>query len=202
MKDVKRHNPEFIRTEVLNLSIEVFADKIGVSKSSYQRMKSESYDTEYYFAPLQKACELANISLDVFATQYLTKELYKKYKGKHGYKKTPAIVLSKKQWLAVLLFGVIILGFVLSENIVSRDLENVQSQPVNIEEEVQEEIPVKSLDIPEQSAIYYWTNKPGGSYHLNRNCPIIKRKDNIESGPIENAYKKQKFDPCDFCIIE
>lgn len=196
MKDVKRHNLEFIRTEVLNLSIEIFADKIGVSKSSYQRMKSESYDAEYYFAPLQKACELANISLDVFATQYLTKELYKKYKGKHGYKKTPAIVLSKKQWLAFFLLGVVILGFVLSGIIANEDLETVQSQPLNVEMEIQEEVTLESNNI------YYWTDKSGGSYHAKRNCPVIKRKDNVESGSIEAAYKKQKFDPCDFCIIE
>ena len=78
MKDILRHNLEFVRTEVLDVSIENFAKEIGVSKSSYQRMKSENYNSEYYFFSIQKACVLADVSIDIFSTQNLTKEIYEK----------------------------------------------------------------------------------------------------------------------------
>lgn len=190
MREVQRHNFEFIRTEVLNLSIEEFADKIGVSKSSYQRMKSQNYDAEYYFSPIQKACELADISLDIFTKQYLTKELYKK-----RHKRTQAIVLSKKQLLAFFLFGIVI--SCVSLGIVAKDIVHTDQAPsANILPEV------ASSDAYELNNVYYWTDKDGGSYHANRNCPIIKNRNNIESGSIEDAQKKKKSDPCDFCVIQ
>lgn len=192
MREVQRHNFEFLRTEVLGLSIEEFADKIGVSKSSYQRMKSENYDAEYYFSPIQKACELADVSLDVFAKQYLTKELYKK-----RHKKTQAIVLSKKQLLAFLLFGVVISGGVLLVFFISH---TNQVASANILPQIQTE--AVSSDAYESSDVYYWTDRDGGSYHANRNCPIIRSKNNIESGSLENAHQKKKYDPCDFCVIQ
>lgn len=191
MREVQRHNFEFIRTEVLGLSIEEFAEKIGVSKSSYQRMKSESYDAEYYFSPIEKACELADISLDMFSRQHLTRELYKK-----RHKKTQAIVLSKKQLLAFFLFGIFISGGVL---LVFLSSHKNQVASANISPQIQTE--VASLDAYESSDIYYWTDREGGSYHSNRNCPIIKSRNNIESGTLNDAYKKEKFDPCDFCVI-
>ncbi len=193
MREVQRHNFEFIRTEVLNLSIEDFADNIGVSKSSYQRMKSKNYDAEYYFSPIQKACVLADISLDLFSTQYLTKELYKKHKGIHRHKRTLAIVLLKKQLLAFFLFGIIILcvtlGIVFYTN---------QAYSLNVSTE--EKFTLSNTN--EANDIYYWTDKEGGSYHLNRNCPIIKNRNNIEFGTLESAQKKKKCDPCDFCVIQ
>jgi len=187
MREVQRHNFEFLRTEILNLSIEEFADKIGVSKSSYQRMKSQNYDAEYYFSPIQKACELADISIDMFSTQQLTKELYK-----NRHKKTQAIVLSKKQLLAFLLFGIVISGGVL---LVFFTSHTNQTPSANILPEV------ASSDAYEINDVYYWTDKVGGSYHSNRNCPTIKSRNNIESGTLNDAYKKEKFDPCDFCVI-
>lgn len=193
MRDVQRHNFEFIRTEVLKLSLEDFADNIGVSKSSYQRMKSKNYDAEYYFSPIQKACVLADISLDLFSTQYLTKELYKKHKGMHRHKRTLAIVLSKKQLLAFFLFGIIILcvsvGIIFYAN---------RAYSLNISSENES---ISSV-INESNNIYYWTDKEGGSYHLNRNCPIIKNRNNIEFGTLDSAQKKKKCDPCDFCVIQ
>ena len=51
---------------------------MGVSKSSFQRMKSKNYDAEYYFSPIEKVCELADILLDVLLKQDLTKEIYNK----------------------------------------------------------------------------------------------------------------------------
>ena len=188
MKEVQRHNFEFLRTEVLNLSIEEFADKIGVSKSSYQRMKSKTNDAEYYFSPIEKACELADISLDIFTKQYLTKELYK-----NRHKKTQAIVFSKKQLLAFLLFGVVISVGVL---LVFFTSHTNQAPSANVLPEV------ISSDAYELNNVYYWTDKDGGSYHANRNCPIIKSRNNIESGSIKDAQKKKKFDPCDFCVIK
>lgn len=186
MREVQRHNFEFLRTEILNLSIEEFADKIGVSKSSYQRMKSQNYDAEYYFSPVEKACELADISLDIFTKQYLTKELYKK-----RHKRTQAIVLSKKQLLAFLLFGIVISGGVL---LVFFTSHTNQAPSANILPEV------ASSDAYELNNVYYWTDKDGGSYHANRNCPAIKSRNNIESGSLEDAGEKKKFDPCDFCV--
>lgn len=192
MREVQRHNFEFIRTEVLDLSIEEFADKIGVSKSSYQRMKSENYDAEYYFYPIQNACELADISLDVFSNQYLTKELYK-----NRHKKTQAIVLSKKQLLAFFLFCAVVSGSVLL--IFFASYTN-QTSSANILPQIQtEEV---SSDAYKSSDVYYWTDKDGGSYHANRNCPIIKSRNNIESGTLNDAKKKKKFDPCDFCVFQ
>lgn len=192
MREVQRHNFEFIRTEVLDLSIEEFADKIGVSKSSYQRMKSENYDAEYYFSPIQKACELADISLDVFSKQYLTKELYK-----NRHKKTQAIVLSKKQLLAFFIFCIVIsctsVGMVTKEK-----MHHDQTVSANVSPEVKS----ASSTMFESNNIYYWTDKEGGSYHVNRNCPIIKNRNNIESGVLENARQKKKFDPCDFCVVK
>lgn len=192
MREVQRHNFEFLRTEILNLSIEEFADKIGVSKSSYQRMKSENYDAEYYFSPIQKACELADISIDMFSTKYLTKELYKK-----RHKKTQAIVLSKKQLLAFLLFGVAVSGSVLFVFFTSH---TNQVASANILPQIQTE--VASPNMYEPNDIYFWTDKFGGSYHSNRNCPIIKSRNNIESGLLEDAKEKKKFDPCDFCVVQ
>lgn len=192
MREVQRHNFEFIRTEVLRLSLEEFADKIGVSKSSYQRMKSKNYDAEYYFSPIQKACELADISIDMFSTQHLTKELYKK-----RHKKTQAIVLSKKQLLAFFLFGVVISGGVLLEFFISR---TNQVASANILPQIETE--VASLDAYESSDVYYWTDRECGSYHANRNCPTIKSRNNIESGSLEDAVKKKKIDPCDFCVVQ
>ncbi len=191
MREVQRHNFEFLRTEILNLSIEEFADKIGVSKSSYQRMKSKSYDAEYYFSPIQKACELADISLDIFSKQYLTKELYK-----NRHKKTQVIVLSKKQLLAFFLFCVAVSGSVL---FVFLSSHKNQVASANILPQIQTE--VVSSDAYELNNVYYWTDKDGGSYHANRNCPMIKNRNNIEAGVLENAQKKKKFDPCDFCVI-
>lgn len=192
MREVQRHNFEFIRTEVLDLSIEDFADKIGVSKSSYQRMKSKSYDAEYYFSPIQKACELADVSLDVFAKQYLTKEIYKK-----AHKKTQAIVLSKKQLLAFFILGVMIscvsFGIVAKENIHSDQVSSANISP---------EVKSPSSTMLESNNTYYWTDKEGGSYHLKRECPTIKNRNNIESGSLEDAQKKKKFDPCDFCVVK
>lgn len=190
MREVQRHNFEFLRTEILNLSIEEFADKIGVSKSSYQRMKSENYDAEYYFSPIRKACELADVSLDVFAKQYLTKELYKK-----RHKKTQAIVLSKKQLLAFFLFCVVILGGVL---LIFFTSHTNQVASANILPQIQTE--VVSSDAYEINDVYYWTDKVGGSYHSNRNCPTIKSRNNIEEGLLEDAQKKKKYDPCDYCV--
>lgn len=192
MREVQRHNFEFIRTEVLGLSIEEFADKIGVSKSSYQRMKSKSYDAEYYFSPIEKACELADISLDIFTKQYLTKELYK-----NRHKKTQAIVLAKKQLLAFFLFGVIISGGVL---LVFLSSHKNQVASANISPQIQTE--VASSDAYESSDIYYWTDREGGSYHSNRNCPTIKSRNNIESGTLNDGQRKKKFDPCDFCVVQ
>lgn len=192
MREVQRHNFEFIRTEVLGLSIEEFADKIGVSKSSYQRMKSENYDAEYYFSPIQKACELADISLDIFSKQYLTKELYK-----NRHKKTQEIVLSKKQFLAFFLSCVVILGGVLLAFFASY---TNQASSANILPQIQTE--VTSPNMYEPNHVYYWTDKEGGSFHLNRNCPTIKSRSNIESGTLNDAYKKEKFDPCDFCVVQ
>lgn len=192
MREVQRHNFEFIRTEILHLSIEEFAEKIGVSKSSYQRMKSENYDAEYYFSPIQKACELADVSLDIFAKQYLTKELYK-----NRHKKTQAIVLSKKQLLAFFLFIVIIFFVLLiitakqishaSKDSSAHISANAESSPSSMHE---------------SSNIYYWTDKEGGSYHSKRNCPVIKNRSNIEEGLLEDAQKKKKYDPCDFCVVQ
>lgn len=191
MREVQRHNFEFLRTEILNLSIEEFADKIGVSKSSYQRMKSENYDAEYYFSPIQKACELADVSLDVFAKQYFTKELYKK-----RHKKTQAIVLSKKQLLAFLLFGVVILCALFG--IVGKQTSHADQVPtVSVLPEVE-----SSSVVHESNSIYYWTDRDGGSYHANRNCPTIKSRNNIESGSLDDAREKKKFDTCDFCVIQ
>lgn len=191
MREVQRHNFEFLRTEVLDLSIEEFADKIGVSKSSYQRMKSENYDTEYYFSPIQKACELADVSLDMFSTEYLTNELYKK-----RHKKTQVVVLSKKQLLAFFLFGVVILC-ALFETTGKQTSHAGQVPPVSVLPEVK-----SSSVVHEPNNIYYWTDKVGGSYHTNRNCPTIKSRNNIESGSLDNAREKKKFDPCDFCVIQ
>ena len=56
--------------------------------------------------------------------------------------------------------------------------------------------------INELNNIYYWTDKEGGSYHLNRNCPIIKNRNNIEFGTLDTAQKKKKCDPCDFCVFQ
>lgn len=191
MREVQRHNFEFLRTEVLKLPIEEFADKIGVSKSSYQRMKSESYDAEYYFSPIQKACELADISIDMFSTKYLTKGLYKK-----RHKKTQSIVLSKKQLLAFFLFGIIILCALFG--IVGKQISHADQAPtVSILPEVK-----SPSVVHESNSIYYWTDKVGGSYHSNRNCPTIKSRSNIESGALNDAYKKEKFDPCDFCVVQ
>ena len=191
MREVQRHNFEFLRTEVLGLSIDEFADKIGVSKSSYQRMKSENYDAEYYFSPIQKACELTDVSLDMFSRQYLTKELYKK-----RHKKTQAIVLSKKQLLAFLLFGVVILCALFG--IVGKQISHADQVPlVSVLSEVK-----SSSVVHESNNIYYWTDRVGGSYHTNRNCPTIKSRNNIESGSLDNAREKKKFDPCDFCVIQ
>jgi len=197
MREVQRHNFEFIRTEVLNLSIEEFAYKIGVSKSSYQRMKSKDYSAEYYFSPIQKACKLADIPIDMFATQIFTKEFYEKYKGIHRYQKTPAVVLSKKQLLAFFLFGIIAVCVLLGI-VVKHSLYNNQAFSANIssEDKYISEMVYKSNNI------YYWTDKEGGSYHLNRNCPTIKNRNNIESGILEEAQKREKFDPCDFCVIK
>lgn len=192
MREVQRHNFEFIRTEILNLSIEEFADKIGVSKSSYQRMKSENYDAEYYFSPIQKACELADISLDIFSTQYLTKELYK-----NRHKKTQAIVLSKKQLLAFFTFGIII-SCVSFGTVAKEKIHNDQASSANISSEGKS----PSLTMYESNNIYYWTDKEGGSYHLDRNCPMIKSRNNIEAGVPKDAQAKKKFDPCDFCVIK
>ncbi len=190
MRELQRHNFEFIRTEILHISVEDFADKIGVSKSSYQRMKSDKYNTAYCFSPIQKACELADISLDLFSKQFLTKELYKK-----RHKKTRAIVLSKKQLLAFFVFGVI-LAF-LSFGVVAKEkIHNDQVFSTNILPEV------KSSVVYESEGIYYWTDKEGGSYHANRNCPIIKSRSNIESGTPNDAQKKKKYDPCDFCVVQ
>ena len=190
MREVQRQNFEFIRTEILHLSMEGFAEKIGVSKSSYQRMKSENYDAEYYFSPIQKACELADVPLDIFAKQYLTKELYK-----NRHKKTQAIVLSKKQLLAFFLFGIII--SCVSLGIVAKDIVHTDQAPsANVLSEV-ESVPSTMY---ESNNIYYWTDKEGGSYHANRKCPMIKNRNNIEAGVLENAQKKKKFDPCDFCV--
>lgn len=191
MREVQRHNFEFLRTEILNLSIEEFADKIGVSKSSYQRMKSESYDAEYYFSPIQKACELADVSLDLFSAQPLTKELYK-----NRHKKTQAIVLSKKQLLAFFLFGIAILCALFG--IAGKQISHAdQVPPVSVLPEVK-----SSSVVHESNNIYYWTDKVGGSYHANRNCPTIKSRNNIESGSLENAQQKKKSDPCDFCVVQ
>ncbi len=192
MREVQRHNFEFIRTEVLGLSIEDFADKIGVSKSSYQRMKSENYDAEYYFSPIRKACELADISIDMFSTQQLTKEIYK-----NRHKKTQAIVLSKKQLLAFFLFGIFISGGVL---LVFLSSHKNQVASANISPQIQTE--VVSSDAYEINDVYYWTDKVGGSYHSNRNCPIIKSRNNIESGSLKDAEEKKKFDSCDFCVVQ
>ncbi len=191
MREVQRHNFEFIRTEVLGLSIEEFADKIGVSKSSYQRMKSENYDAEYYFSPIQKACELADISIDMFSTKQLTKKIYK-----NRHRKTQEIVLSKKQLLAVFLFCVAVSGSVL---LVFFTSHTNQVASANILPQIQTE--VASPNMYEPNDIYFWTDKVGGSYHANRNCPTIKSRSNIESGTLNDAYKKEKFDPCDFCVI-
>lgn len=188
MREVQRHNFEFLRTEILNLSIEEFADKIGVSKSSYQRMKSENYDAEYYFSPIQKACELADISIDMFSTQQLTKEIYE-----NRHKKTQEIVLSKKQLLAFFLFCVAVTGSVL---LIFFTSYTNRASSANIPPEV------VSSDTYEPNDVYFWTDKVGGSYHSNRNCPIIKSRNNIESGVLENAQKKKKFDPCDFCVVQ
>ena len=193
MREVQRHNFEFIRTEVLGLSIEEFADKIGVSKSSYQRMKSENYDAEYYFSPIQKACELADISLDIFSKQYLTKELYKK-----RHKKTQAIVLSKKQLLAFLLFGIVTLNCVVLGIIVRQTTYTKEETSFRTSSEKQ----IPSEINYETEGIYYWTDKEGGSYHSNRNCPIIKSRKNIESGTLNDGQKKKKFYPCDFCVSQ
>ena len=197
MRDVQRHNFEFIRTEVLDLSIEEFADKIGVSKSSYQRMKSKNYDAEYYFSPIEKVCELADISLDVFSKQYLTKETYKKNKNINRHKKTPVVVFSKKQLPAFFLFiltifNCVILGFM------AKQRTEVKQASSDIASGVQAytETDNKSKNI------YYWTDKDGGSYHLNRACPIIRDRNNIEFGSLEEAQEKKKFDPCDFCVVE
>ena len=185
MREVQRQNFEFIRTEILHLSMEGFAEKIGVSKSSYQRMKSENYDAEYYFSPIQKACELADVPLDIFAKQYLTKELYK-----NRHKKTQAIVLSKKQLLAFFLFGIII--SCVSLGIVAKDIVHTDQAPsANVLSEV-ESVPSTMY---ESNNIYYWTDKEGGSYHANRKCPMIKNRNNIEAGVLENAQKKKKFSP-------
>jgi transcriptional regulator with XRE-family HTH domain len=192
MREVQRHNFEFIRTEILNLSIEEFADKIGVSKSSYQRMKSKSYDAEYYFSPIQKACELADISIDMFSTKCLTKELYKK-----RHKKTQAIVLSKKQLLAFFLFGVVISGGVL---LVFFSSNTNQVASANIVPQTQPE--VASQNMYEPNDIYFWTDRVGGSYHSNINCPTIKSRNNIESGSLNDASEKKKYDPCDFCVVQ
>ena len=192
MREVQRYNFEFIRTEVLDLSIEEFADKLGVSKSSYQRMKSKNYDAEYYFSPIQKSCELADISLDIFSTQYLTKELYN-----YRHKKSQVIVLSKKQLLAFFLFGVVI--FCVLFGIIAKQISHAsQVSSANILPEVKS----TSSIMYESKNIYYWTDKEGGSYHLKRNCPIIKHRNNIESGTLDDAQKKKKFDPCDFCVVQ
>lgn len=53
----------------------------------------------------------------------------------------------------------------------------------------------------ESKNIYYWTDNAGGSYHLNRNCPTIKNRNNIESGTLEDAQKMKKYDMCDLCVI-
>ena len=193
MREVQRHNFEFIRTEVLNLSIEEFADKVGVSKSSYQRMKSKTYDAEYYFLPIKKACELADISLDLFSAQFLTKDLYK-----NRHKKTPATVSLKKQLLTFLLFGIVIsncvlLGIVAKKTIYAKEQA---SSYISSEKQIHSEINYESENI------YYWTDKDGGSYHSNRNCPVIKSRNNIESGTINDAQQKKKFDPCDFCVVQ
>ena len=191
MREVQRHNFEFIRTEILNLSIEEFADKIGVSKSSYQRMKSENYDAEYYFSPIQKACELADVSLDMFSTEYLTNELYKK-----RHKKTQVIVLSKKQLLAFLLFGIFILCALFG--IVGKQISHANQVPqINAISEV-----TPSAVVCESGGVYYWTDRDGGSYHANRNCPTIKSRNNIESGTLNDAHRKEKYDPCDFCVVQ
>jgi len=185
MREVQRHNFEFIRTEILNMSIEEFAGKIEVSKSSYQRMKSETYDAEYYFSPIEKACKLADISIDMFSTKYLTKELYKK-----RHKKTQAIVLSKKQMLAFLLFFALLLNGVSLGMIARQTIYAKQTSPAGISSQINYE----------SKKIYYWTDRDGGSYHSNRSCPIIKSRNNIESGVLSEAHKKEKFDPCDFCV--
>ena len=191
MREVQRHNFEFIRTEVLGISIEEFADKIGVSKSSYQRMKSENYDTEYYFSPIQKACELADVSLDMFSTEYLTNELYKK-----RHKKTQVVVLSKKQLLAFFLFGVVILCALFGA--ARKQTSHAGQVPqINAISEV-----TPSAVVCESGGVYYWTDRDGGSYHANRNCPTIKSRNNIESGSLNNAREKKKFDPCDFCVSQ
>ncbi len=190
MREVQRHNFEFLRTEVLKLSIEEFADKIGVSKSSYQRMKSESYDAEYYFLPIQKACELADISIDMFSTKYLTKELYKK-----RHKKTQEIVLSKKQLLAFLLFGVIALCVTFGIT-AKKNIYNNQHSSANTSLETE------ASALYEPNNRYFWTDKEGGSYHSKKNCPIIKNRVNIETGSLKDAQKKKKFDPCDFCVVQ
>lgn len=201
MKEVQRHNFEFIRTEVFDLSIECFADKIGVSKSSYQRMKSENYDSEYYFPPIQKVCELADVSLDVFSTQRLTKELYEKQKGTYKHIKTPSNAFLKRHRKAFLLFaGIIILGCAVWVIVAPT---GTQPTSVNSSPEIQAEMmpsPSALPHIPETNKIYYWTDRDGGSYHLNRNCPAIKNRNNIESGTLKEAHQKKKFDPCDFCV--
>ncbi len=195
MREVQRHNFEFVRTEVFNLSIEEFADKIGVSKSSYQRMKSKNYDAEYYFSPIEKVCELADISLDVFSKQYLTKETYKKNKNINRHKKTPVVVFSKKQLPAFFLFILTIFNCVLL-GITTKQTIDAKRTSSDILSEVQatSETDHKSGDI------YYWTDKGGGSYHLNRNCPMIKNRNNIELGTLYEAQVKKKVDPCDFCV--
>lgn len=197
MREVQRHNFEFIRKEILDLSIEEFAEKIGVSKSSYQRMKSKSYDAEYYFSPIQKACELADISLNDFSKEYLTKEIYKKNKDIHRHKKTPTLVLSKNLLVAFLLFCIIIscllFGIVREKTIHAKQILPSNTSTV---------VGFSSQTYCESENICYWTDKEGGSYHLNRNCHIIKNRKNIESGTLEEAKKMKKVDPCDFCAVK
>lgn len=197
MKEVQRHNFEFIRKEILDLSIEEFAEKIGVSKSSYQRMKSKSYDAEYYFSPIQKACELADISLDVFSKEYLTKELYKKNNDTYRHKKTPTMVLSINLLVAFLLFCIIIINCLLFGIDGEKTIHAKQILPSNDSSEDE----FSSETYLESESIYFWTDKKGGSYHLNRNCHIIKNRNNIESGTLDDAQKNEKVDPCDFCAF-
>ena len=52
---------------------------------------------------------------------------------------------------------------------------------------------VELTDVSEPNNLYFWTDKERGSYHSNRNCPIIKSRNNIESGSLETAYKKKNL---------